>query len=364
MTTGETKEFDKIKTRAGTIKSNNSALLAMQEEIEDMYWLDDPDAKGKDTGRDAGDIKITLDPSPQNKVDGVVRLITTSEPIIRVSGAAEQGDMLEKKFKSIINASQTVKLARLEIDLVRSAVLYGECHMIIKSIADLQTIKGLADMQKARLERLSKKTSHLFEAVSPKNAYPVFGDYGLDAYYRQYKTTVADFKSRWGDDAIKAIGSKKDQDEVTVNDWFDMKLRTIWLEGASEATVLKEHGLADIPVVVRLADGSELFEDEEYQRKPFLYGVWKSGMWKRKNLVWTSIMTSMFERGTGILLAIKGNEQPVRVNFHGAVRTIEVEKGVDINQMDDKAYDPEMVQMIGQLDQLITESTIYNQTLG
>jgi hypothetical protein len=363
MKPGEQSEFNKIKTRSATLKTNASALETMQEEIEDMYWLEDVDAGGK-SGRDTSDIKLTYDPSPQNKVDGVVRLISTSEPIVRVTNAGDAGDMLEKKFKNMINASQKLKLGRLEIDLVRSAVLYGECHMLIKNVADLQNIKGLSDIQLARLERLATKTSHIFEAVSPRGGYPVYGDYGLDAYYRYYETTVSEYKSRWGETAIGSIGSKKDEDKIIVNDWWDLKMRSVWVEGQSEPTIFAEHGLIDIPVVIKLADGSELFDEIEHRRKPFLYGVWKSGLWKRKNLVLTAIMTSMFERGTGILLAVEGNENPITVNYHGAVRTIEVEKDTKINPIDDKAYDPQMAQMLGQLDQLITESTIFNQTLG
>lgn len=357
MSNYDEKDFRKIQKQAQAIERDSGPLHIMYQEISEMYWMEDGSAKVN--GRDKDDIKLTISPSARNEVIGMVRLLTASSPRYKASSKDGEPDQVEKALMQMVKKSNIVKQVRAETDAARSAVLYSDVHLMVELVDDLLAIKSMPDYEQERLQEIRKETPFLISTISPMEGYPVFGAWGLRAYLRKYKAKGADIYERFGTNNLD------DEKDYTVYDWYGMKYRVIWLdEQASEPLLFKEHGLRRIPISCKISDGTNLWKDEARKRQPFLYAKWKGGLWKRENLLLTTLFTSMFERGTGPLAAIDPaslpDDQTVTINYEGAFRYI-IGRAQLIN---DKAFDRDLLDANGLLDKISGESTVYKQALG
>ena len=353
--TVDLKELEKIKKQAKELVARSAERDTMFNEITDMYWMEDSSAGLG--GRANEDIKMTISPSARNEVIGMVRLLTTTAPRFKATSEDGDPDNVEKALDMIIKRSNEVQQAKVEVEASRCAVLYGEVHLMIESIDDILAIPGIPEYEKARLREMRLRTPFLTTALSPREAYPAFGKTGMRSYLHRYKTWGADLKDRWG------VLDLKDDLEYTVNDWYGMEYRAVWLDEVPKELAFAKHGMARIPIVVKFSDGTSLFGEEDKKRQPFLYAKWKGGWWKRENLLYTTLFTSMFERGTGPLAAIDPESIPdgvLEVNYAGAFRWIKARAQL----LNDKAFDNDLLNAKGLLDQVGGESTIYKQTLG
>lgn len=350
-----TDELKKIQDQARKLVSQNSERDLMFDEIQDMYWMETSETVNK---RDSSDVKMTISPSARNEVVGMVRLLTTNNPHFSATGKEGDPDKVEKALESIIKRSNEVTLTKLATEAARSAVLYSDVHIMIELVDDMLAVDGLPEYEKKRLEEIRSRTPFLVSVLSPREGYPLFGRTGLRAYLRKYKAQGADIRERWG------VEDLDDDQDYTVYDWYGMEYRAVWLEEKSEPLSFAEHGLSRIPIVVMISDGTNLFREEEYKRHPFLYAKWKGEWWKRENLLYTTLFTSMFERGTGPLVGIDpeslGPDKVLDVNYAGPFRYI-IAKAQLLN---DKAFDADLLGARGLLEQVSGESTIYKQTLG
>lgn len=354
------KEFEKIKKLAGQLKSASNALHTEYREIEQMYQMRD-DVNINSASHDKGDIKITISPSARNAVVGVVRLLTSSEPRFKCTSesGSEKVNEIEKLAKKMWKESSAFKRAPVWTDAVRTAVLFSDVHLTVDCVDDLLKVAGMDEGERMRLNGIRKRTPFLFAVRHPIEGYPYFGEHGMRAYYRLYQTTGDEIKSRWGEPA----GSQFDDNtQYNVNDWYDLTQRIIWMDN-NTVMVYAKHKMPELPIDVQLADGSELWTKPEEMRQPFLYASWKGGWWKRENLVYTSIFTSMAERGTGILLGFDEEPNNITVEFAGpGVRYIKAAKP---RMLSDTALDPSLIAVKNQiLEPIEGENTIYKQTLG
>jgi len=351
------KEFRKIQKQATAVVTNSGTLQTMFQEITEMYWMEDGSAKVN--GRDKDDVKLTISPSARNEVIGMVRLLTASAPRYKAVSEKADKDKIEQALMQMVKQSNIIRQVRAETDAARSAVLYSDVHLMVELVDDLLAIESTPDYEKERLREIRKKTPFLITAISPMEGYPVFGAFGLRAYLRKYKAKGADIYERFGVDGLD------EEKDYTVFDWYGMRYRVIWLEEqGSEPILFQEHGMKRIPISCKVSDGTNLWKDEERKRQPFLYAKWKGGLWKRENLLLTTLFTSMFERGTGPLASIDPASLPedgtVTINYEGAFRYI-IGRAQLIN---DKAFDRDLLEANGLLDKISGESTVYKQALG
>jgi hypothetical protein len=354
--TADTAQFEKIKSLAEKVKRDNSNRDIMYRDILQMYHMED-DPKVNRARRDRDDVKLTLSPSARDAVIGMVRLLTTSEPHFAVkSKTGKKNDEIEELCKRMWAQSSMVKRAKIHIDLARSAVLFADAHLSYDAVDDLLAVKNIPDYEKRRLEDIRKRTPFLFEAVNPRDGYPVWGRHGLIGYLKVYELTGEEVRERFGEQDVK------EETLYTVNDWYGVEWRCVWLNEKSAPLFMDKHELPSIPVSVQVADGTTLFREPEYIRQPFLYGKWKSELWKRENLILTSLFTSIAERGTGPLIGFDEVPDEVNVNFAGTVRYITAPNPKMLN---DKAFDADLLAAKERIiDPISNDTTIYKQTLG
>jgi hypothetical protein len=343
-----------------------------------MDWVDKP--------ADAG-IKITIDPGPRNKVNGLSNLLTASRPSWNVPkekndpDAESKSSKIEKAANTIWTRSNTVQGKRIERQAIISAAIYDEIHIRIISTKDmLDATKGKmaaqesgenfdiamaeAEVEQARIINL--RTPFLFKLLPPPAVWPLWSSAGpLIVHYTETQMLVADVKNEFGDLAARAIGTLQDYKSVTLCEWWDKVYRYTWLvENKNEPIYSDAHGLNFLPVVSHRVIGSDLFMDVKRQNEPFLYGALKSGVWKAKNQILTALRTNLNALiNAGYYYQKQGpDDQLGMINFDQIGNVIQ---GLgNLQPLAKNIVDQNSTQLWGILDGLFEESTIYGSALG
>ena len=351
-------EFSKLKAQQDRVVGSYAARDAMFTGFKEIYFMSTGEGM---SDREQRDVKMTVSAAERNAVVGMTRLLKTSTPAFEGLAKNAQSDKLEDALKEMWDVSGEVRRASLSSDGALSAVLFGPVAYTVENVDDLLLVTK-DQYDKALLEEIRKRTPMLFRTINAENSYPVWGNYGIRSHLHKYEATVAEIRERWGEAAVR--GEKDDDKLLVVMDYYGPVWRVVWIEGEKEPIFAKRHGMPRIPIAIRYAGGSSLFAEPERQLQSFLYGAWKGELHKRKNLLLTTLFTSIFERGTGPLFSIDPDvlspDGELVVNHAGALRYI-VGKAQLLN---DKAYDRDLLEVSGMLDQMSDESTIYPQALG
>lgn len=358
------KTIGDIQTEDDDIITLYSTRDSMFSAFHDMYFMQNSEGDSSLNDHDASDVKQTISPSARNDVVGVHRLLKTSDPRFKATSQTGDTDKLVKASDEIYGASCELLPTSVHSDATLSAVLFGMVTIRTEMVDDLLAL-DLDPVIKTRLQDIRMRTPVLFTAISAQQSYPKFGKYGMIAFVRQYDTTAGELREEWGPQAVP--NHAKDTEQLTVRDHTDGTYRAVYVKGESDPVEPKAfgpHGLKRIPIVCTLAGGSGLFFKPEETLMPFLYAKWQGQWWRRETLLYTTLFTSMFERGTGPLVSIDptslDENQQVMVNWSGALRYITGKAQL----IDDKAFDDNLVRAKSLLDNVGDDSTIYKQALG
>lgn len=316
------------------------------------------------------DIKVTISPDPRNVIKGVVRLLATTAPkfYVEVPADAPAGiaDKIENFIRAVWEESSKAYGGPIHESIVESSALYGETHVAINSTAAV--VANSTPTNKAHAQLLASKTPFLIEPWNPHYGYALSDPiYGLSAYVRIVSATVGEIGSRFGvEGAAYAVG-KDLTEQVDLFIYYDATNYAAWVEGTS--FVAEEHKLPIIPISVVLTDGTLLFSKPEQQRQPILYGVTKSKIWERQNLLMTVLYTNIYHLGLNptFIHTAPPNEPEKKVSYDGHQRggVIDLAYGERFEAMQSKGLmDPSFGMALTLLDNKMTESTVYKSALG
>ena len=161
---------------------------------------------------------------------------------------------------------------------------------------------------------------------------------------------------------------RKDYDEVEINEYWNNMYHAVWLtEYADEPIIASEHGLPFIPIVAQITEGSDLFVGEgQDTRQPFLYTLYKSNIWKRRNLSLTILYSMMNAIGTNPLFVYKRKnpEKHLDVDWSRPGGVIEIDSDEEFGSLAKQVIDDSILQGLDVADKMIEESTMFKQTLG
>lgn len=363
-----------IEDYASDLKMRYGERDAMYDDMEDIFlcrW--DEEGQVSDVYENT---KITISPNARNQALGAIRLLTASDPefsmpIDENEIGAEISEDVEKWCAIVWDAAGRISGDPIHYDVVRSGVLFSEINIGITSTKDLLTATrgNESKASKARIKQIAAMTPYLFEVYDPRTCYPDFDNLGMKAFYREYDTLVRNIRDQFGDEAIAGIKDKNltDYDTVTVCDFWDTVYRQVWIKGEDDCLIQDEHGLPFIPRVSQIVEGTRLFEEEEDQRQPFLYTLWKTGLWKRENLAYTVMWTNIFAIGANPLFIHEQGTADAMVDYDFDVPggIARVPPGSKFGPMLNKGViDPSLQYGIEMNEKLVTESTIFKQTLG
>ena len=363
------KEFELVREESVALASRYAERDSMLEEMRKMFameWNEEP----------KGDwIKATMSPGAYNAVMGAVRLMTATDPqinavVLDAPGGDEEAEAMELAARAMWDGSGRVTLRPAHYEIVFSALLFGEICASVTRVSDLVALSGSGlkpGGAYARFLSAERDTPFIFTVYNPATCYGDFDQWGLRGMLRRIKTTWGDVCASWGKlaedsmDRVMAPGA-----EVTLNDWYDWDVRSVWVDGAARAILHDEHNLGFLPVVDQVAEGTYLFAEPERQRYPLLYAVWKSGLWKRENLSLTTVYSLIDALGSSPLLKRKTPAPGSALHIDRTVPGGVVDIGVDesIEPLVEKVVDPSQWEGLKMAARLNEESTISRQALG
>lgn len=369
--------FDDLRSYCTNLRNQHAERDTMFTDMENMYLLEWPE---RSAIQGASSIKFTIDPDPRNAIQGANRLLTVTEPKIKVpfdantAEAKQASEAMEKAALAMLYASGKANTRPVWYDAALSALLFAEVHIQVIRTQDLYDRAGRSPAAKARTRRAMEHTPYLFRAVNPKYGYPVWDGMGLRSYYRTYSITVEEYLGEWGELAEKALRAADldpDADRlkvITAHDYWDLVEHCAWIEYAKEPTYLGKHGLINIPISATVTEGSFLFDRPEQQRQPMLITEQRSGMWNRKNLVLTALFTQVANWGLNPMwVHQKGNaaSQLPAIKQAGLLQFVQVENGDNFAPLLNKGLlDPAVAQALEIAERKGEESTMYKSALG
>lgn len=358
--------FSQIVTRSQQLRSDYSTRNQQLQEIQKMFLME------WDKKPVQPNLKYTISPTARNAALGAARLLYASDPVFSVphdkndATLREKFSPIEKAAAALWDANTKIRGTPAHKDIALSAVLYGEVHAGVTSTEDLLLrAQGTQDKATiARLTRISKQTPYLFEVYDPLTGYPERDSAGMTGYYREQAIEAGKVLSIWGKLA-EDQGLKDRKAVVTYCDWWDDAYHIVWILGKGDPLLMEEHGLPVVPIVAITVDGSELFSKPEQASQPFLYTLYKSGMWERENLMLTMMYSNMFAIAANPTFAsISNDETGLSVDWSVPGGVISMRPGEDFRQVVKSAIDPEMFRAWEIAQSQAGASTIYPQTLG
>jgi len=360
------KDLTDIQQRASTLVGLYSGRDGLYEELRKMFhmeWSDEP----------KGDwIKATMAPSAHNALLGAVRLMISTAPQFNVAydeadaGTRETASQIEQAALAMWTGSGRATQRPPHYDQVFSALMYAEICAAVTRTADLvKYAEGSGDKaQRVRMKHLAVETPYLFTTFNPATCYGDFDLYGLRGMLRRTTTTWGEVQATWGA-LVQDDGQRRPEEKVVLNDWYDWAERAVWMDGA-DPIFHAEHGLAFMPVVDQLVEGTTLFDLPERQRLPFFYALHKSGLWKRENLSLTTIYSLIHALGSNPLLVYETDDRDnallIDRTLPGGV--LKINKGESLRSLAEVVVNPELYRGLEMAQRLNEESTIPKMALG
>lgn len=363
--------FKNAKDHGEELYATHSSARAVHKKIDEMInmkWSGQPDVQN---------VKVTISPSVRNQFMGAVRILTSTDPQINVphdknsAQSIAMAENIEKICKAVWYHSGRLLQKPVHYDLTNALLRYGQFHLAVTDTTDLleHYRNGMTNKATlARYERIAKYTPFLFTPIDPKTGSAQFDAYGLTAYYRQTETNYGNIRSMFGD--RESYATKKATEVVTYKEYWSLEHHFTWIDAEDipfiGADNNGEHGLPIIPIVVQSAEGVSFEKDPELKSQSFLYGIQKSEMWERLNLINTLNFTNLFAYAMQPAFVHEKGEQDSEIvpDFSVAGGVLHLNPGDKFGPMKREVINQDIMFSKQLLDQQIEESTMYKQALG
>lgn len=301
MDSYDPENFSRAQAHAQDLKADYGARDTLIDNMLKMYTLVDPDAEAVE--KKFKSLVNTRSPTAANAIETGVRLMTANYPGYSASEEMNRNadvdalDTIEEMAATMMRQSDRVRGQPVHVDGARSGLLTDEIIISVNSTADMLEYarRGKQDSPSARrMERIAAATPYLFDVVHPKGCYYELDWSGVRSFVRVVEMTKQQIADQFGSVTEGALGSAKKGGKLDRWDvWmsWDLDWYYCWVDGASEPIAWRKWELSFVPWVVHLVEGSRMWEKLVDQRRPFLYTLYKSGMWSRENIALSAIFT-------------------------------------------------------------------------
>jgi hypothetical protein len=368
-----TENFTKAKDHAAEMWSSFSGLHDMQSKMDEMINME------WESKIERKDVKQTISPEPHNQFMGAKRLMSSTQPHINISaelnGPIPKDDIERMEYfcRAVLHQSGRINGQPVNEEIVDSLLRYGISFTSVNDTSDVVDWQkdSLTPPSKARAyrnERLMKTTPFLIKPLNPRMCACELGAMGLEAFYYQSETTVAEMISMYG--IREAWKSMKPNEKIKYHEYFDLDVHFSWVEDGAEPLIGAQtdgaHDLQVIPIEVQLGEGSNMSATWENKVHPFLYAIHKGELWERLNLELTVMYTSLFNVASNPTFKFTGADpdETLDIDWSTIGGVIRLQDGQDFRVMERDVFNKDMMQGYSIAEQMVSESGIYKQTLG
>jgi hypothetical protein len=315
-------------------------------------------------------VKTTLSPDGAVAINGMVRLLSATEPTINVPAYADKSEgcdiaaRLEKGLRAVWTQANRGRRWPIHYDVAFSGSLFSEIALQVGNTEDVLERAEMSGRNTKYLKRKMGRIPYLFHVHHPRYVYPSYDALGLtDTLYRRMQQ-VGELKRLWPEEDIKKFNLPEDHKSVEVAEYWDDTHQLVWFpKHGDEPLYNEEHGLDFLPWVCVVCEGSSLFPQPEEQRNPILKPMWKGGWWNNQNLLLSEVYS---------LLRAMGNPTFVTETEQGAHKKISLAGGDTINlRIGEKVYmleknllTPEMMAALQMADGKVIASTLPRIVFG
>ncbi len=352
------------------IEDSKDNLLMMQgmDDMDDMNHtlpasLMNPDGSPRD------DIRKETSPAPHNALKDGTSLFDSFFPKLRVVP-------LSKNEDDIIRANQieraldwTLKKAlkrtsRVQSTIVKHAMKYG---MVAAQLVYLPHQKqSMLGENKLRKSAIMSFGPYALIVRNPKTVFPTFSDYGLEGVTMRTLVKASEVFDFWGEKntkKLKKILGRKDYDGieyVTLYDKTTFDRRTVYAspdrkesgqaEGDEVLIFDEELDTKFLPWIVR-TEGEKL--------QPFLYPLWKAGLWDTLNVLATLRMSDILGYAMSPRSVTRTpTGEASEISYDGGQANVAQRTGEEYQQLVPPQMNQSFTQLINEVQEEINKSTL------
>lgn len=380
--------FKEIKEFSNELKKNHDKRIELYGHIDDAYLMRQTTFE-KNLAAVGEEVALTKSPDERIAVQSVVRILTKTVPKVNMARArnlvAEQdfADMIEAGANALLSSSDRVNQRPLHYEAVLSAVLYDSITIQITCTKDdldrlerdeedrkSRDMEPIPQARKERVKRFVKEAPYVMNLLRATDTFPWHDYYGLKGVLSVSKVKVNDLLGMYGVKAYEILEKDIKASQLLkpkeVWNYTDDLYRCVWVDG--KLLMLEEHELPFLPFVSNIIEGSYMFEKIEDQYAPFLMGVIRSGLDRRKTEAYTAKYTNIRALGLNPQVVHKrgpNNEAPGAPQRVGLTMVYDLPYGADMYPLLNRGItDPSVDQGLAMAEAKTEQLTIYKTVVG
>ncbi len=330
-------------------------------DIFNMIWTMKKDIEGIDN------VITTISPSIRNRILGMRRLLDGTEIHIDVDTMDTNFDKdgLERSMRRWLAQSTKIANKRIVSEMALSALLFGEIQIGLDSTKG--RIEQVSELRKDRAKQVAEQIPFLPKVWHPNQGRYLTDDYGITNFSREIETTWGAVQSVYGRHLSTEQLGKKATDKCIVLHFWTLDKYMLFVD--KTCILAQQHDFKEIPVVVQLVDGSELFDAIEDQRQSVMYAVDKAGYYDQQNSIMTMMASIIFAMGVSPMykhqLPPGYEDRKLDIDYSKPGAPIHLLPGETYEPLDNRGLvDPALMDLYKRNEMSIEESTIYNTALG
>lgn len=331
------------------------------DDIFNMIWSFTGTLDGIDT------ILTTISPSIRNRVLGMRRLLDGTDALIKATTTDINfdKDKLERSMQRWLSQSSKITKKRIISEMALSALLYGEIQVGLNSTKSM--VEMVKESRKDRAKEVAKQLPYMIGAWHPNEGRYLTDDYGLTVFSRETATNWGVVQGAYGAKLSPEQLLKKPSETCVLTRYWSLENFVVFVDG--RPLFGETHDLGEIPVIVQLVDGSQLFEKTETQRQSVMYAVDKAGYYDQQNTILTLVASIVFAMGVAPMykhtLPPGDENRKLNIDYNVPGAPIHLLPGETYEPIDNRGLiDPALRELYTNNERAIEESTIYNTALG
>lgn len=320
-------------------------------------------------------IRPVINDAPSNALNAAVKVLSVERPKIRLLPLSpspadkRNANIIERVLRWELTGADKRGDTRIVPDIIRSSLRYDiVCINLVYLPWQMKVLEKLQP-DSARYKRALRAGKYAINVYNPKNVHYRYSPLGLEAVVLAQATTAEAVAAYWGERAVRLremlIERGKDFD-VVLYDYTDHDQRTVWwvegkddsvvTAGAENVIINEARTVPFIPWVIRRG-GTSLDAERQYQLKPLLEHVYRTGQWELINIIDTIITSETATYAAAPRWLVEGPDGSLQVDYGDPAKIAKARPGTKVTQLDPPRIDQALLHLLDRTVAKINAST-------